>query len=246
MTENMETKRKTAKKLDKHHEKENSKDISLIRHVLDIIERRKKKLGSDTDELDSSVIKTGFYETEDTYLKGDNIEKEWAIWEVHKATGWNRDKIIAEFSKYKKNYDIGRKKYCRLKIYNIEPENFDRVYAERLKIYDKEKAIRRQKRSEAGANNRAEALEKVMKKTGWSKKEALEKMKRDKKLYHCREDLYYYFRFYEIPEEKKSTYLTQRLSGKVSEKFDTSKFFVSLLSDKERTNYFFADIIRRP
>lgn len=62
----------------------------------------------------------------------------------------------------------------------------------------------------------------------------------------CTPKEYYLYRLYDMTKEEQDTVLVASIQKKLQKKFGTNQDFVDMLYDKERTNNFFAEYIRRP
>lgn len=89
-------------------------------------------------------------------------------------------------------------------------------------------------------------VEKVMAKTGWSFAEAEAAFWAAEERTGCTPKEYYLYRMYEMTPEEQDTVLVASIQKHLQKKFGTNKDFVDMLYDKERTNQFFAEYIRRP
>jgi len=89
-------------------------------------------------------------------------------------------------------------------------------------------------------------VEKVMAKTGCSFAEAEAAFWAAEERTGCTPKEYYLYRMYEMTPEEQDTVLVASIQKHLQKKFGTNKDFVDMLYDKERTNQFFAEYIRRP
>ena len=89
-------------------------------------------------------------------------------------------------------------------------------------------------------------VEKVMAKNGWTQEEAEAAFWAAEERTGCTPKEYYLYRMYEMTPEEQDTILVASIQKKLQKKFGTNKDFVDMLYDKERTNHFFAEYIRRP
>ena len=91
-----------------------------------------------------------------------------------------------------------------------------------------------------------QTVEKVMKQTGWDYETADNAFWSAEKRTGCTPKEYYLYHMYEMTEAEQDTVLVASIQKKLQKKFGTNKYFVDMLYDKERTNNFFAEYIRRP
>ena len=89
-------------------------------------------------------------------------------------------------------------------------------------------------------------VKRVMERTGWdyetTKAKALATIERT----GCTPTEFFLYRFYELTEEEQDTYYIAKYQKLFQKKYGTNKDFVALLYDKERTNNYFAEYVRRP
>lgn len=89
------------------------------------------------------------------------------------------------------------------------------------------------------------AIAGVMQKTGWSREETLAQMKSAKTRLSCRPLEYYENRFFEMTEEQQAQVALGADNKKIAKLYDT-RAFARLQKNKEKTNEYFAEYIRRP
>ena len=177
---------------------------------------------------------------------GNIAVSEQMIHELCQETGWSRFQVLQELAEANDLYGVNPAKYCRFGAFTIPKENFNEVFKARVAQEKIDQAERKALRAEEARAGHEEAIKGTMEKTGWPRKEAVAKMRDAQNRTGCWLGQYYYFRFYELSPEEQATYLTQGYSSEVTARYDVSRYISALLRDKERTNYFFADYIRRP
>ena len=114
----------------------------------------------------------------------------------------------------------------------------------------RERAIRRaeeEARREALFQKQVEAnVKRVMKRTHWEYDVTRDMMLATIERTGCTPTEFFLYRFYELTEEEQDTYYTAKYQKLFQQKYGTNKDFVELLYDKERTNNYFAEYVRRP
>lgn len=90
------------------------------------------------------------------------------------------------------------------------------------------------------------AIHQTMELTGWDEAYATAKFEDAYKRTKCTPKEYVMYRFYEIPEEKQETYYLSCYQHILQEKYNANKKFTKMLYDKEQTNLYFAEYVRRP
>ena len=89
-------------------------------------------------------------------------------------------------------------------------------------------------------------IKRVMKRTGWDHETTRAKMLETIERTGCTPTEYFLYRFYELTEEEQDTYYIAKYQKMFQKKYGVDKDFVKLLYDKERTNNYFAEYVRRP
>lgn len=89
-------------------------------------------------------------------------------------------------------------------------------------------------------------IPKVMEKTGWDWEYAEMKYLDAKKRTECTPKEYYMYRFYELSDEEQATMFLITHQRKLRKKFDTRQEFVNIICNKEKTNLYFSELVRRP
>ena len=89
-------------------------------------------------------------------------------------------------------------------------------------------------------------LDRVVAATGWDKKYAEEKFFEANQRTQCTPLEFYMYRFYERTPEEQETFYLACYQKFLQAKYGKNKEFVKMLYDKERTNLFFSEYVRRP
>ena len=87
---------------------------------------------------------------------------------------------------------------------------------------------------------------KVAKITGWSPKEVEAKFWQAHNHVKCSPSEYFRYRLYNLTPQEQETYYYSFNQAILQKKYGTDKEFVSIICDKERTNLYFSDYVRRP
>ena len=112
---------------------------------------------------------------------------------------------------------------------------------------DANRYLRKEDKTSASYQKKVENfVKKVMQRTGWDHDFTKEKMLATIERTGCTPTEFYMYRFYELTDEQQDTYYIAKYQRPLQEKFGTDKKFVSLLCNKERTNNYFSDYVRRP
>lgn len=110
-----------------------------------------------------------------------------------------------------------------------------------------DKKLDKQARKEAAYQKKVEnSVKKVIERTGCDYDSAKEKLLATIERTGCTPTEYFLYRFYELTEEEQDTYYIAKYQKLFQKKYGTDKDFVALLYDKERTNNYFAEYVRRP
>ena len=86
----------------------------------------------------------------------------------------------------------------------------------------------------------------VMKRTGWTYEKTRDLLIKTAERTGCTPNEFFLYRFYELTEAEQDTYFIAKYQKPLQKKYGTNKEFVDLLYDKERTNNYFAEYVRRP
>ena len=102
-------------------------------------------------------------------------------------------------------------------------------------------------RKEAAYQKKVDAsVKKVMERTGWDYESTKAKLLATAERTGCTPTEFFLYRFYELTEEEQDTYYIAKYQKLFQKKYGVDKDFVALLYDKERTNNYFAEYVRRP
>ncbi len=149
-------------------------------------------------------------------------------------TGWDRDTVIDDINRVKDTYGINSEDYVKYELYNA-PKNDFMSYFEMKKKEEKQRYL----------DMKEEAVQKVMKKTGWEHDYAFGKMNEAIKRTHCTPKEFYIYKMYDLTEEEQDKVFLAYHSKQIMKKYDVSKNFITVLRNKELTNEMFASCIKR-
>ncbi len=193
------------------------------------------------------------YESEDQMmqaatqrLENSEIISRQIFHELQSTTGWSNFKILGELTSAMLLYNISPRNYCQYKAYMISKKNFKEEFDTRVAERKKERAELKERKNKNVIEQRRVYIQTLMAKTGWTREKVVTEIKDARERTGCWAGQYLYFRFWELSHEEQATYLTQDYSNKISRQFDVNPYFNKLLTDKERTNYFFSDFVKRP
>ena len=110
-----------------------------------------------------------------------------------------------------------------------------------------DKKLDKAARKEAAYQKKVDnSVKKVMERTGWDYESTKEKLLATIERTGCTPTEFFLYRFYELTEEQQDTYYIAKYQKIFQKKYGVDKDFVALLYDKERTNNYFAEYVRRP
>ena len=109
------------------------------------------------------------------------------------------------------------------------------------------KKLDKEARKEAAFQKQVDTnVKRIIERTGWDYDSTREKMLATIERISCTPTEFFLYRFYELTEEEQDTYYIAKYQKLFQKKYGTNKDFVALLYDKERTNNYFAEYVRRP
>lgn len=117
-------------------------------------------------------------------------KKEKHIQTIMEKTGWTREETIANVKKAKAKTGITYKDYARFDFHLVSEENFEEEYQKLLK------------RKERRKQQKESCILTTMEKTGWTREEAVEKIKKAKKNTGITYKDYEKLEFYTVPENE--------------------------------------------
>ena len=168
----------------------------------------------------------------------NKAKKEEDIRTVMEATGWDREKTVAEIKKVRDHYGITTRDYCKHEFYMVPESEYDNKYQEVL-----DRKERRKKNTEVKNDS---SIRKIMDKTGWDYETAVANVTDAQKRTGCTYKEYLIYHFYELSVEEQGEVFVARESRKITAKYDVDKKLEGILYDNERTNELFSEYVKRP
>lgn len=168
----------------------------------------------------------------------DKQRREEAIAGVMEATGWDREKTVAAMKKAKQTLGISYTGYKKHGFYKL-------TEAEQKKKYQEIKAKKNQPKT-AKQIEREHAIDCIMRTTGWSREETISRVKEARERTGCTYKEFFIYRFAELSEKEQAEVFLIRDSMKLRKKYDVDKKLISMLCNKEKTNDYFSEYLKRP
>ena len=167
-------------------------------------------------------------------------KKEIAILEVMEKTGWSRKKTIRKMREIKEKYGISFSKYAKKEIYNIPEEELDAKCQEiSYKIKrNKEKKAERKSREEMAQQEREESIQELITITGWDRETVEAKVQEARKRTGVGVK--------ELEESVQEEVFLINHSRKIAKEYSATPELRTILCDKEMTNNYFPELVRRP
>lgn len=177
-------------------------------------------------------------ELEEQRKKRNAERREKAILSGIEKTGLTRDEVVNQMKDARKRLGISYRDYDRNDFYNIPIEEQEKKYEEVL--------ARKERRKQHKTKTDADAVEKIMKATGWEHDYAVAQIEEARKRTGCRYKEFLIYKFYELDKEEQEKVFLVEDSRKITTKYDVNKKFIHMLRDKEATNNYFSQCLRRP
>lgn len=160
---------------------------------------------------------------------------------VAEKMGSSYDEARAKMRAAKKSVGVSFKEYNKYDLHKVPLKKLKEKY-EDIKKRQERKALK----EERYQKKVQETLTAVMAKTGWSREMAAEKYEEAHKRTDCTPKEFYMYRFYDLTPEQQDTFYLATYQKILQKKYGTDKEFVALLYDKQRTNDYFSEYVRRP
>lgn len=113
-------------------------------------------------------------------------------------------------------------------------------------LRDLEKKEKKEKKEAKLRKELDKTLPTVMERTGWTRDEAEKCFRETYNRIECTPTEFMLYRLYEMTEEQQDTVFLVKYQKILHKKYGVNKEFVEIIRDKERTNEYFAEFIRRP
>ncbi len=166
------------------------------------------------------------------------MEHEQCLELAMEKKGWTRIQAEKHLRSTVKRTGISYRFYRRYFFFDVPDEKQQERYDEIM--------IGRNARKNRHGNEKDKFYPIISEKTGWSVAEIKAKVIDAKERTGATLKDYYAFRFWELTEEEQATYFTQKLSNKISKKYDTNEFSRDILLNKELSCYHFSEFFKRP
>ncbi len=171
-----------------------------------------------------------------------------AVLEVMEKTGWTRKEARAKMREVREKYEIRFVNYAKYELYNVPEEELaakceEIAYAikrrkERKQEFENRKALRKLEHKEN--------IEAAMEATGWTKETLMEHVDEAKVRTNCLTSEYCYYRFFDMDNEAQEKIFLVNHSRQIEAKYPYPPEFEKILLDKELTNNYLPELIRRP
>ena len=166
--------------------------------------------------------------------KPKNEATERHIMSVMEKTGWDRAAALAAMRAAKKDYGVSFGSYDRNDFFKYPPEK-QKAAAEHLAKLKKP----------GKSAEKEHAIACIMEATGWDRSLTEEKIAAARERTGCTAKEYFIYRFFELSEEEQGKVFLICDSKKLREKYDTDKQFIAMLCNKEETDEFFEEYLKR-
>ena len=175
---------------------------------------------------------------EDPKKAARQAEREKRIHSVMEKTGWDYKEASEKMRAAKKTIGISYKDYDRNDFFAVAPEDQEETYQAIV-----ERKARRKAHKE---REEAEIITKIMAVTGWDQETAVANVKEAQKRTGCTYKEFLIYRFFDLTPEEQEKVFVAKFSRKLTAKYDVDPKFVAMLYDKEATNNYFPELVRRP
>lgn len=157
-------------------------------------------------------------------------EREKCIRFTMDKTGWSREEAVKHIDDARERIRITHRDYRLFEMFRTPEEN-------QKEVYERKKELRKKRKA---------AYAEIMGATGWSEAKTRAEIARASARTHCTWGEYRLYRFYELTDEQQDDIFVMWYGRQIRHRYDVDPAFVELLGNKERTNIFFADYVRRP
>lgn len=212
-------------------------------YAVEQMKKAKNKVGiSYRDYNEYDFYKFSEEEQEEGYKKvlkkkeNRKQQREHCILYTMDETGWDYEYAVEQIKDSKERLGITYSEYEKAKLFNVAKEEQEKAYSEYKK--KQKKAAKRE--------NHEEYLKIVMERTGWDRDYANAKIEDTSKRTGCTTKEYVMYKLYERTDEEQETFYLAGHQHTLHVKYAASKEFVQLIRDKEMTNNFFSEYVRRP
>lgn len=169
------------------------------------------------------------------------VQREQYILSVMEESGWDREYAEEQIEDAKKRLGITYRDYNKYDFCRIPKEWQEEEYHKILE----EKRMKKEREAKEREEQKEKVIAKVMKAKNWDYDDTLNQILEARKRTGCTYKEYYLYKFYEISEEEQEKYFLIHDSKKITSKYNVDKWFVNLLYDKEATNKYFSEYLKR-
>lgn len=164
-------------------------------------------------------------------------KREKAITSIMEKSGWSREETIEQVEEAKKRFGITYVDYNKYNFHNVAKEEQESKY---------KKILEKKKKKEIQKKEQEKILASVMEETGWEREKAKQEIELASQRTGCAWKEYLLYRFYELTEEEQGKVFLMDFSKKLGNKYDVDREFQSMLRNKEKTNIYFSEYMKRP
>lgn len=137
--------------------------------------------------------------------------------------------------------------YLKYKVYNMPEDVLEVCYRHAV---TKEEFRKKTEHRERAYEESEHAIQKVMEKTGWTRDETLNKMEEARQAIGCSYQEFFYkeyfiFHLYEMMEAQQKRIALYHHSRMVTQKYMVDHAFAKILKNKEATNLYFSEMVKR-
>ena len=197
-----------------------------------------KKLSPKKEEPKPAVKKEKKEKKEDPKKTARQAEREKHIQSVMNKTGWERKETVDKMKAAKSAVGISYGDYDRNDFFTVPIEDQDEVYQKIQERKERRKAHKERKE--------AEAVKKIMIATSWDQDTVIERVKEAQKRTGCTYKEYLIYRFFDLTKKEQEEVFVAKFSRKLTAKYDVDREFEKMLYNKEMTNHYFSELVRRP
>lgn len=175
--------------------------------------------------------------------KRNEKKKQRCIDRTVNATGWDAETAQKHIMFAKKETGVKYDDYISLKLYQVDAEKLKEEYEKRVKLAEEEKKARRERIFKQKVDKTVSELMRIK---GWDEDFAREKFYEAHNRIGCTPKEYIMYRFYDLTPEQQETFYLAKYQKGFQEKYGVDKEFVKILYNKEKTNLYLSEYVRRP
>lgn len=167
--------------------------------------------------------------------KQKNGLREQRIRRVMEQTGWTYDFTAEQMADARKRLGVSYKEYLTYRLFSVPVEEQKQKYEEAV-LQTRQKAKEKQEC----------IIVKVMEATGWDHDFTKNRIEEARERTGCTYNEYLIYRFYELDEAGQAEVFVSHESKKITAKYNVDKEFVNILYNKELSNLYFSEYLKRP